>query len=50
MCGEPAAVKVSFVNGRIVYQQEQDAQYSYLVEEVRKLFTELNQRMVSLES
>lgn len=50
MCGEPASVKVSFVNGRIVYQQEQDAQYGYLVEEVRNSIAELNQRVAKLES
>lgn len=50
MCGEPAAVKVSIVNGRVVYQQEHEEQYHYLIEEVRNSIHELNQRVANLES
>ncbi len=49
MCGEPAYVKTSFVNGRIVYQQEDDEQYSFLVEEVAQSIYQLNQRVANLE-
>jgi hypothetical protein len=50
MCGEPASVKLSFVNGRIAYQQAHDGQYGYLVEEVRKSIAELKRHIAILES
>ena len=50
MCGEPASIKASFVNGRIVYQQDNDDKYFYLVEEVKRSMAELNLRVANLES
>ena len=48
MCGEPANIKASMINGELVYHHQDDSLYQNLVDDVRLSIAKLNQRVSKL--